>query len=440
MRASALKYNILSWVSWLTMFIFLVIPFHAFLTIWGADIFGHYTALRLWKEALLVIASLGLLFLMAFDNKIRTNTLSRRLVWLVLAYTGVTCFWAIIAVYNNDVTAKAAGYGLIVNLRFLAFFLLCWSLGLRMSRLRNHWQWLILWPAGVVVIFGLLQVFVLPKDFLIHFGYSMQTIAPFETVNNDSNYVRIASTLRGANPLGAYLLIPLSMLAVLISKKQQNKKQAALFAGSLIVLFFTFSRSAWIGAVLAFATIAIVQYPKIYKNAKFLIAGVSVAIIGLLAVVGLQNNSRFQNIIFHTHDNSTVATSSNDARADALQDGLNDALDEPLGEGPGSAGPASVYNNNAPRIAENYYLQLVQEVGWIGLGLFLLINAGLGYLLWLRRDDTLALSLLASLIGISFINLLSHAWTDDTLAYVWWGMAGIAMIPSKKLTKTKTSK
>ncbi len=350
----------------------------------------------------------------------------------MLAYAGVNCLWAAVALYNDDVTAKAAGYGLIINLRFLAFFLLCWSLGLRMSRLRNHWQWLILWPAAIVVVFGLLQIFLLPKDFLVHFGYGIQTIEPFETINSDSNYVRIASTLRGANPLGAYLLIPLSMLAVLITKKQQNKKQALLFAGSLVVLFFTFSRSAWIGAVLAFATIAIVQYPKIYKNAKFLIAGASIIAIGLLTVAGLQNNSRFQNLIFHTHDNSQVATSSNDARADALQNGIEDIKDEPLGEGPGSAGPASVYNDDSPRIAENYYLQLAQEVGWIGLILFLLINAGVGYLLWLRRNDTLALSLLASLAGITFINLLSHAWTDDTLAYVWWGMAGIAMIPSKK--------
>jgi hypothetical protein len=24
--------------------------------------------------------------------------------------------------------------------------------------------------------------------------------------------------------------------------------------------------------------------------------------------------------------------------------------------------------------------------------------------------------------------MLSHAWADDTLAYVWWGLAGIAMV------------
>ena len=68
----------------------------------------------------------------------------------------------------------------------------------------------------------------------------------------------------------------------------------------------------------------------------------------------------------------------------------------------------------------------------IGLALFLLINVGVGYLLWLRRDDPLALGLFASLIGISFVCLLSHAWSDDTVSYIWWGLAGMAMIKARE--------
>ena len=37
--------------------------------------------------------------------------------------------------------------------------------------------------------------------------------------------------------------------------------------------------------------------------------------------------------------------------------------------------------------------------------------------------------LFVSLIGISFINLLSHAWADDTLSLLWFGLAGIALAP-----------
>src|SRR6185437_15347018 len=99
--------------------------------------------------------------------------------------------------------------------------------------------------------------------------------------------------------------------------------------------------------------------------------------------------------------------------ASALKQGVHDIIHQPFGRGPGSAGPAIVYNNGQPRIAENYYVQIGQETGWVGLILFLLINAGVGYLLWVRRRDPLAVMLYGSLIGISFINLLSHAWTDD---------------------------
>jgi hypothetical protein len=64
--------------------------------------------------------------------------------------------------------------------------------------------------------------------------------------------------------------------------------------------------------------------------------------------------------------------------------------------------------------------------------LFVLINVGVGVLLYARRDDPLALSLLASLIGITLINMFSHAWADDTLSYVWWGLAGVALAPLPK--------
>ena len=69
--------------------------------------------------------------------------------------------------------------------------------------------------------------------------------------------------------------------------------------------------------------------------------------------------------------------------------------------------------------------------------MFVLINAGVGYLLWLRRADPLALTLFASLIGLTLVNMLSHAWADDTLAYVWWGLAGVAMasVPIELITK-----
>jgi hypothetical protein len=203
------------------MLILLLMPFHALITIWGASIVGHYTALRLWKEVLLLFCVIGTLFLVLTDHKIRSHTLTRRLVWLILIYAVGTFSLGLIAYYRHDVSAKALGYGLIVNLRFLVFFLVTWAATLRMARLRVHWQWVALWPATIVIVIGLLQAFVLPKAFLSHFGYGADTIPPYETINHNEHFVRILSTLRGANPLGAYLLIPISLLTIICLKMKR---------------------------------------------------------------------------------------------------------------------------------------------------------------------------------------------------------------------------
>jgi hypothetical protein len=433
MRASAFKYRVLTLVTSLTMLIMLIMPFHAFLTVWGASLIGHYTALRLWKETLLLMCIIGTIYLVVTDGKIRSHTLTRRLVWLIFAYIAVNVIWGAIAFHQHTLTAKALGYGLIVNLRFLIFFLITWAVALRTSRLKRSWKWIILIPAAVVVAFGLLQVLVLPRDFLAHFGYGPNTIAPFETINHNIHYIRIASTLRGANPLGAYLLIPISLLAGLIITGRRSWPYVSLFAGCLLLLFFSFSRSAWIGAAITLAVIAIHYLDKKYLRLALIItAGLVLLTLVGVAIMSWHRTERLENIFLHTQTNSAIKTTSDQGHITGLRRGVHDMAHQPFGRGPGSAGPASVYNKDRPRISENYYIQIGQETGWIGLVLFLLINVGVGYILWLRRTNSLALTLVASLIGISFICLFSHAWTDDTLAYIWWGLAGVAMVPLKK--------
>jgi hypothetical protein len=282
-----------------------------------------------------------------------------------------------------------------------------------------------------VVVFGLLQALVLPHDVLRHFGYGPLTIDPYETINNNLHYVRITSTLRGANPLGAYLLIPISILTALLIAGKRSWPYVSLYAGSLAALFFSFSRSAWIGAALSIGAICIQQLDRKYLKPALVVLVSLIIVGGSIFALEWHNSERFQNYFLHTQTNSAVKTTSDGGHITGLKNGLHDAVNQPLGQGPGSAGPASIYNSQPPRVAENYYLQVAQETGWLGLTLFLLINAGVGYLLWLRRHDPLAVMLYASLIGISFINLLSHAWADDTLAYVWWGLAGIAMVRPK---------
>ena len=384
---------------------------------------------------------LGAGYVFLKSTPLRRQLLQSKLVWLIGAYTFVEIIWGVVSWRLHDVSTKALGYGLIVNVRFLLWFLVVWIIASQAPVLRKRWPDLVFWPAAVVVVFGLLQYFVLPYDVMRHVGYGAHTIFPYETINHDIHHLRIMSTLRGANPLGAYLVVVIPLLVSMwFTDKRRRLLYGVLGAASAAALVLTFSRSAWIGVVVALALLLWRQLKtkRTQQIALAVVGGCAVVALGIF--IAFRNNTSFQDAIFHTNAHSMITSTSDQGHASALKGGLTDMLHQPLGRGPGTAGPASVYNNHPARIAENYFIQVGQEVGWLGLALFMAINVGVGILLWSRRSKPLALGLLAALIGVSIVSLLSHAWTDDTLAYIWWGLAGLAIAHPASRNSVATSK
>lgn len=428
MRSYLTPNKLAHWLSYIVASILILLPFHAFLTVWLDSLVGHYTILRLWKEFLLVVILAGVFFLLIKDKKLRLKLFSFWPARLIGVYALLFIAWGFIALARHHVSAKAMWYGLLVNLRFLVFFLAVWLIATKTSWLKGRWQKILIGPAIIVAAVAILQYLVLPYDFLRHFGYNESTIFPYETINHNINHLRVMSTLRGANPLGAYLVLPVSAMAILLIRNRKNRREGIfLSVGLLLALLFSFSRSAWIGAGLSLLVLAwlVLKTPKSKKILGLVITGL--AVIAVLSAVIFRNNTTFENTFLHTEHGTKVSVSSNSAHGTAFKNAVKDISHQPLGSGVGTAGPESVYSNHPARIAENYFLQIGQEAGLLGMALFVSIYVVIGKLLWARRDDTLALCLLVSLVGITFINLLSHAWADDTLAYIWWGLAAIAL-------------
>jgi hypothetical protein len=412
--------------------ILILIPFHATLTVWAGSNFGHYTGIRLWPEYLLAVLGTATAIIFFQDHKLRSQILKSWLGLFVIAYILLSLLIGVIARGNNQVNTKALVYGLVINLRPMLFFTVCYIAAKQSKRLHLEWKKLLLIPASIVVFFGLLQHFFLPANFLSHLGYGPHTITPYETVDKNSKYIRLQSTLRGPNPLGAYLVIIITALIILFNYVRNINKRVYLLIfslASLVVLFFSYSRSALVGVILSLVIGTWFFYMKSPK--KWLAAGLvgALILIGGISYLSLRHNIRFENTFLHTSTQTHSSVSSNENHESALKSGIKDIIHQPLGRGVGTAGPASVYNNHPARIAEDYYVQLGQEVGVIGLALFIAINVVIAKILYDNRKDRLALILLCSLVGISFVNLLSHAWGDDTLAYIWWGFAGIAAAP-----------
>jgi len=423
---------------YLTALVLVLVPFHAFLTVWGSALVGNYTALRLWDDAVLVLLMGISCFWIAKDAALRQWFTGSLLVRLIFAYGALTLLLGLVSWLKGDVTPKALAYGVLVNLRFPIWFLTVLLTAQRSAFLRRNWTRLVLVPAAVVAVFAGLQYTVLPHNFLAHFGYNAQTtIAPVETINHNAHYIRVQSTLRGANPLGAYLVIVLSTLGVLFTRGHRRAVCGVFGAVALFALYASGSRSAWIGAFLSLATIAWFQLKTRRGRIIFGVIGIGILAVGASALLLLRSNTDVQNAVLHTQEHSAVATSSNSAHLTALKSGLEDVLHQPFGDGPGTAGSASAYNAPHPvRIAEDYYVQIAQETGWLGLALFLSILVLVVMELYAQIGESrLALVLFASFVGIAFINLLSHAWSDDTLAFLWWGLAGIAL--AKPLPKGK---
>lgn len=281
----------------------------------------------------------------------------------------------------------------------------------------------------------MLQKFLLPYDFLRHFGYGKGIIAAFHTIDNDPDLVRLQSTLRGPNPLGAYLVLTIPVLWFSKDGSWKQAKRWLLIAVSVTVLFFTYSRSAEIGLALTLGLLAWWEINRRTSNLQGLSLqrrqlAVFVSAILILVIGGLyvfRNSQTVQETFLHDSPVVSSAQTSNEVRFESISKAASDVIHQPLGRGPGTAGPASARNDHPARISENYFLQIGQEVGVIGITLFIAINILVAKELLRRRADMLARILLAALVGLTFVNLLSHAWADDTLSYLWWGLAGIAV-------------
>lgn len=387
--------------------------------------------IKSWKEILLGVALLLALVIVTQQGRWR-EFLRDKLLLLIAAFAAVNVL--LIPLYFTGFEATVAG--LFINLRFLLFFVLVYVA----LRLYPNWYrtFIIVFAAGVAVVLGfaVLQSTILPHDVLKYIGYGPSTIMPYLTVDQNYDFVRINSTLRGPNPLGAYAVIALAVaLAYWFANTRKLTRQHQWILGAIgvagaIALWASYSRSAAVAAIVAVGIVGIVVFGKRISKALW----ISMAIVALLvsgSFVALRDTYFVSNIILHEDPNESGAVNSNDGHVESLLDGTDRMLRQPLGAGIGSTGSASLMADETV-IIENQYLFIAHENGWLGLALFIAINWLVLQRLWLRRRHWLGLGVFASGIGLVLIGLLLPVWVDDTVSIIWWGLAAIvlAVVPA----------
>ena len=423
-------------LAWLTsvyaiilLIIFGGIVVHAPLTVWLGTVFPDYSPLiKSWKEILMIPAALlaGVLVTrQGLWRELRRDWLFR----LIVAYALLHIVLAIIL--PQDTLAQLAGFA--IDLRYMLFFGLVYVL----IRLAPQWRKQIVYVgaigAVIVVGFATLQLF-LPKDTLSYIGYSKQTIAPYLTVDENPDFIRYSSTLRGPNPLGAYAGIVLGMITALLVRRKlplERKKvlwaTGAITACSLVAVWINYSRSALVAAIVTvLIVLGVTMLRRMSRRAWLAVGVVFVILAGSLAAAWESNF--VSNVILHENPTTGAEVSSNDGHVESLIFGVGRLVAQPLGAGIGSTGSASLYDDDEGGvIIENQYLYIAHETGWLGLALFVAIFGLIMVRLWRARDDWLALGAFASGVGMALIGLLLPVWADDTVAIVWWALAATAL-------------
>ena len=405
--------------------IFGLIVIHAPLTVWLGVTFPDISELiKSWKEILMLL-TLPVALTIVGRKKLWPIVVKDPLFYCITSYA----FLHIVATWVLFEGTIPTLVGLAVDLRYLLFFSLVYVLLLAYPAYRRLFIRIGIGGATIVVGFATLQWF-LPADILTTIGYSKNTIEPYLTVDKNPDYIRVNSTLRGPNPLGAYTSIVAAVLLAAWLKGMIMIHRYKVYAGilticSVVALWISYSRSALIAVAVGLVVVFAATYGrKLSKNAWI---GMAVAICILMGgFVAARDSVLVSNVILHENPDGGSVVSSNDQHAESITIGIERMISQPFGAGVGSTGSASLYGSN-PIIIENQYLFIAHEVGWLGLVLFISLFILVLRRLWRLRSDWLALGVFASGVGLGIIGLLQPVWVDDTVSIVWWGLAAIAI-------------
>lgn len=412
----------------LTVFCGVVV--HAPLSVWlGLVIPSAELVIKSWKEILIALAAL-LVVIQVARHQMWSDLSKDWVLRLSVIFVGVHVV-LLPFMWQGILPAIA---GLLIDLRFVVFFVVVYV------ALRLYPQWRRPFVLGGVVmavvslLFAVLQVTVLPHDILKYIGYGKDTIMPYLTVDQNYDFIRVNGTLRGPNPLGMYGTIVIAAVVAGLSMTWRRLADmqkflpwgiAALGVAAAVALWFSYSRSAKIAAVVAIVVALIMIYGKYIHRPLWLALG----LVGLLLVGGvyLARDTQFVSVvILHEDPSEGNDVNSNEGHWESLVDGTDRMIRQPLGAGIGSTGSPSLLGDQ-PLIIENYYLYVAHEVGWVGIGIFIVLFGVILWRLWQCRHDWLALAVFASGIGAATASLFLPVWADDTVSIVWWGLAAAVL-------------
>jgi O-antigen ligase len=347
----------------------------------------------------------------------------RKIDWLVVFYLVLSLVYVLIDLAQGS-NFTSVGQGFLTASRLVLVFLSIKNISFSETQISSAKKLLIL-ILGLIVI-GVLAQLIYPS-FLNLIGYQSSPVRALSTVDGTSLF-RVQSLLRGPNPLGAFLLIPLSFMLFNIGEILKNKAFIILTISSLLSLILTWSRSAWLGFLLIFLFWLKDRFKFSRKSLIWVLGGFFCLIISIFFYV---KTDSFKTVFLHDKPGVGGSSTSDQNRISSYKNTLNLIIKNPLGLGISHAGPASVRSVKGVKIIENYYLQIGLQLGWLGLGILILIFLAVLSILF-RAKDSYGRPLVASFMALSLVGMMQPVWVDVSATVWWWSLFGLWLHNRKK--------
>lgn len=415
-------------------------PFHVFLSRWLSLYTGGLMVWEMGKD-FVTIAALSISLYIIIRDKLWKNSYIAVLLALSVTYA----FMHLVFLLSPALDRHAIVTATLYNGRLFAYLFIGITIGSTSDTEQlKRLQKLLIIVSTITVVFALFQ-YLLPKDLLSHFGYSIERGArPNFFIDDKPQFPRVMATLRDPNSYGAYLILPITMLWLIFLKNIKRNKYKVLL-GLLILhivaILLTFSRSSIIGLSISLLISTTATYSRQlkYYSRKYVHLILIALIFLVISGIAMRNSSIVQNVVFHS-DQTTIEADPNEKRIAVQQQAVSDIIKNPVGHSPGSAGQVAFGNRKLPGIiTENYYLQIAYEIGVLGFVIFLLILIITYLLLVKSKKSTIRTVLIGSFWGYVFIALLTHLWSNEAVSVQWWLTAGMVIGYSLTLFKADTA-
>jgi len=211
-----------------------------------------------WLPLINIVMYIGLLIsFFSSLKKIKLSEKKNALDWAIIIFTAVVFVSTL-----TSVNKLLSIYGFIAFCAYpIAYFVFAKNINREnLSKILD----LIVLSFLVVVVIGALQTMIIIPHSFINLSANKKI---FDLLGWDIDIsawrgARIVSTLGNPNVLGTYLVFVLPVLAGIFLQKPSLKK-AIIFTLGVLLLFFTYSRSAWIGFFAGILAISIFSGKKL---------------------------------------------------------------------------------------------------------------------------------------------------------------------------------